>query len=432
MILTNHFPILQILFPFFGALFTILSYRSKVIAYIIALIASMLGFIVSIYGYNTVQGSELSYMLGGWASKIGIEYQINSINQTVIIYLNLVLIFFLIFCRKIIDRTMLQYIQNNRKALFYSILLFVHTGYLGMVSTNDFFNLYVFIEISALSSYVLIAQGNNPKALVAALDYLIIGSIGATLILIAIGFLLSITGSLNMQEIAGQIEQHVNSRILTLVIGFFLIGIILKTAFFPMHFWMMRAYNSTASVMLVYLAGISTITCMYIIYKFDVIVINDEIVKIAIAKFIRPIALAAIVIAPYFAYRAESFKTIVIYSCFTQIGYVFLLYVTKNGVLILPSLLIIDSINKIALFLIDSYIESYKRSSNPVLITITIICSCGLPISPLFFIKINILELLLQQKLLLDFIIVLISSIGSLFYHYKMVKILFWRNVIPA
>ncbi|HJD55923.1 MAG TPA: cation:proton antiporter [Rickettsia endosymbiont of Pyrocoelia pectoralis] len=432
MILTNHFPILQILFPFFGALLAILSYRSKVIAYIIALIASVLGFVVSIYDYNIVQGEELSYTLGGWAAKIGIEYQINSINQTIIVYLNLVLLFFLIFCRKIIDRTILQYIQNNRKALFYGILLFAHTGYLGMISTNDFFNLYVFIEISALSSYVLIAQGGNPKALVGALDYLIIGSIGATLILIAIGFLLSITGSLNMQEIAGQIGQHANSRILTLAIGFFLIGIILKTAFFPMHFWMMRAYSNTASVILVYLAGISTIACMYIIYKFDILIINDEIVKIAIAKFIRFIALAAIVIAPYFAYRAKNFKTIVIYSCFTQIGYVFLLYVTKDGLFILPSLLLIDSINKIALFLIDGYIESYKKIPNPALIIIVIICSCGLPISPLFFIKINILELLLQQNLLLDFIIVIISSIGSLFYHYKMVKVLFWKNVISA
>ncbi len=365
--------------------------------------------------------------MGGWSSKIGIEYRLNSLNQAIIIYLNLVLLFFLVFCHKITNRTILKYINNNRKSLFYGILLFAHTGYLGMISTNDFFNLYVFIEISALSSYVLIASGNNPKSLIGAFDYLIIGSIGATLILIAIGFLLSITGSLNMYDVATYLQAHHNSRIITMATCFFLIGAILKTAFFPMHFWMMRAYNNTASVILVYLAGISTIIGIYIIYKFTYIIIGHETIKISITNFIRPIALATLIIAPYFAYRAEDFKNIIIYSCFTQIGYVFLLYVTEGGIIILPSLLLTDSINKIALFLIDAYNESYKKNSNKIL-TIIIICSCGLPISPLFFIKINILGLLFRQKLLLDFVIILLSSVGSLFYHYKLVKVTFWKN----
>ncbi|MCC8467786.1 MAG: cation:proton antiporter, partial [Rickettsia endosymbiont of Eriopis connexa] len=203
-------------------------------------------------------------------------------------------------------------------------------------------------------------------------------------------------------------------------ISFFLTGAILKTAFFPMHFWMMRAYNNTASIILVYLAGISTIIGIYIIYKFTYIIIGYETIKFAITNFIRPIALATLIIAPYFAYRAEDFKNVIIYSCFTQIGYVFLLYVTEGGIIILPSLLLADSINKIALFLIDAYNKSHKNDSNKVL-TIIIICSCGLPISPLFFIKVNILELLFRQKLLLDFVIILLSSVGSLFYHYKMV-----------
>jgi len=366
--------------------------------------------------------------MGGWTSKIGIEYRLNSLNQAIIIYLNLVLLFFLVFCYQITNRTILKYINNNRKSLFYGILLFAHTGYLGMISTNDFFNLYVFIEISALSSYVLIASGNNPKSLIGALDYLIMGSIGATLILIAIGFLLSITGSLNMYDVAAYLQEHHNSRIITIAIGFFLIGAILKTAFFPMHFWMMRAYSSTASVILVYLAAISTIVGMYIIYKFTYIIIGYETIKTAITNFIRPIALATLIIAPYFAYKAKDFKNIIIYSCFTQIGYVFLLYVTGDGIILLPSLLLADSINKIALFLIDAYNESYEKNPNAILIIIVIICSCALPLSPLFFIKLSILELLFRQHLLLDFIIILLSSSGSLFYHYKMVKVLFWKD----
>lgn len=429
MILVKHFPILQILFPFAGALLVTIFFRFILLTRIITICSILVSFIISIYGYFIVKNTEFSYVMGGWASFIGIEYYFTSLNQAIIIYLNLVLLFFLIFCYNITNQTVLKYINSNRRALFYAILLFAHMGYLGMVSTNDFFNLYVFIEISALSSYVLIASGgNNPKALVGALDYLIMGSIGATLILIAIGFLLSITGSLNMLDVAGFLQKYSNSRIVTLAIGFFLIGIILKTAFFPMHFWMMRAYSTTAAVILVYLAGISTIISVYIIYKFTYLIINYETIKLAINHFIRPMALLTLIIAPYFAYRAENFKKIIVYSCITQIGYVFLLYVTDNGMNILPYLLIIDSINKIALFLIAAYKEAYQKKPNQILVIIAVICSSGLPISPLFFIKVNILELLLKQNLLLAFIIILLSSVGSLFYHYKMIKILFLQK----
>ena len=74
-----------------------------------------------------------------------------------------------------------------------------------------------------------------------------------------------------MLDVAGFLQKYSNSNIVTLSIGFFLIGIILKTAFLPMHFWMMRAYSTTASVILVYLAGISTIIGVYIIYKFPIL-----------------------------------------------------------------------------------------------------------------------------------------------------------------
>nr|WP_253307572.1 proton-conducting transporter membrane subunit [Rickettsia endosymbiont of Ceutorhynchus assimilis] len=433
MILITQFPSLQILLPLAGALLIIFTYQHILIARLIAVNCILANLILSIYGFITMDGQLISYTFGGWASFVGIEYQLNHFNQSIIIYLNLVLLFFLVFCRNLIEDTVTKFINDKRKSLFYSVLLFAHTGYLGMVSTNDFFNLYVFIEISSLSSYVLMAQGNNPKSLVGAFDYLIMGSIGATFILIGIGFLLSFTGSLNMLDVATRIQEYYNSRIVIAAIGFFLIGVILKTAFFPMHFWMVRAYTATASVILIYLAGISTVIGIYIIFKFSRLTLNYDEIAVAITNFIRPIALFTIIIAPYFAFKAKGLKTIIIYSGLTQIGYAFLLLITKEGETILPIFLIADSLNKMALFLITAYNETYSKIihgkiSWSILVIISIICSAGLPISPLFIIKINIFDLLIRQNLWLDFIVILISSVGSLFYHYKIVKILFWER----
>lgn len=429
----THLPVLQILLPFISALLTIFSLFSPNISRAIAIIAISFNLLISFYGFINLKDSQVFYSFGNWLPTVGIEYQLNSLNQSIIAYLNLVLLFFLVCFKKLIEETILRFINDNRKSLFYSILLFAHTGYLGMVSTNDFFNLYVFIEISSLSSYVLMSQGGDKRSLIGAFDYLIMGSIGATLILIAIGFLLCATGALNMSDVSSRLASNKHPALIVIAISFFFTGVMLKIAFFPMHFWMIRAYRGTAAIILTYLASISTIIGIYVLYKFSYIIINYELIAKPLVDFVRPVALIILIIVPYFAYTGKSLREIIIYSTLTQIGYVFLLFITNETLSILPSFLLVDSLNKIALFFIIAYIETYKKkmtykTSWYVLVIITIICSCGLPISPLFFIKLNMLDILLKHNLLLDFTVILISSVSSLLYHYKMIKLIFWDN----
>ncbi|WP_425363640.1 proton-conducting transporter membrane subunit [Candidatus Tisiphia endosymbiont of Hybos culiciformis] len=450
MTLIKHFPALQVLLPFFGALFSILTFRYVLATRIIAVISIALSLFLSIYGLSAISKGAVSYDFGNWHAPIGIEYKLDYLNQPIIIYINGVLLFFLIFCNKLLTTTVLKFIDNKRQSLFYAILLFAHSGYLGIVSTNDLFNLYVFIEISSLSAYALMAQGNNPKAVVGAFDYLMLGTVGATLILIAIGFLLSTTGSLNMSDVSMLLQTNYDRKIVKLAISFFLIGAILKTAFFPMHFWMIRAYSSVAPVILTYLASISSIMGLYIILRFIHFTIDYSIIINDLASFIKPIALATIILCTYFACRSqEKVRNIVIYSSAVQIGYIFLLLVVPGGELILFPFLLADSLSKIALFLIIAYferalmsplldrdIDSRLRGNDivsssmlwRVLVVFSIICSCGLPISSMFFIKLSIFELLVVENMWLEFVIIVISSAMSLLYHYKIAKKLCWHH----
>ncbi|MCC8398265.1 MAG: cation:proton antiporter [Rickettsia endosymbiont of Labidopullus appendiculatus] len=475
MILIKHFPALQVLLPFFGALFSIVTFRYVLATRIIAVISIALSLFLSIYGLSAISKGAVSYDFGNWHAPIGIEYKLDYLNQPIIIYINGVLLFFLIFCNKLLATTVLKFIDNKRQSLFYAVLLFAHSGYLGIVSTNDLFNLYVFIEISSLSAYTLMAQGNNPKAVIGAFDYLMLGTVGATLILIAIGFLLSTTGSLNMLDVSRLLQTHYDCKIVKLAISFFLIGAILKTAFFPMHFWMIRSYSSVAPVILTYLASISSIIGIYIILRFIHFTVDYSIIIKDLANFIKPIALATIILCTYFACRSqEKVRNIVIYSSAVQIGYTFLLLAIPKGELILLPFLLADSFNKISLFLIIAYFDTHSIYSNDlknwnvkqgvsersvgelreyanapkfcggnsskqksipstsmlwrVLVVFSLICSCGLPISSMFFIKLTIFELLVVQNMWLELVIVVISSAMSLLYHYKIAKKLCWHH----
>jgi multicomponent Na+:H+ antiporter subunit D len=256
-------------------------------------------------------------------------------------------------------------------------------------------------------------------------------------------------------------------------ISLFLIGGILKTAFFPMHFWMIRAYQSVSSVILIYIASITSIIGLYIILRFIHFVIDYQLIIETISNFIKPIALTTILLCSYFAFKGKNLRNIIIYSSASQIGYIFLLLAIPKGEILIFPFLYADSINKIALFLIVAYKETFsnqksidivnsvefdnrreerilditrRATSNDVdnfksinysnrkpllwrsLVAFNLICSCGLPISSMFVLKIIILELLLSQNMWLEFVIIIISSSLALLYHYKLAKIIFNIN----
>ena len=437
MTLAKHFPALQVLLPFFAALFSALSCH-KSVAWFMATISTILCLIIGIYTLPLAQQTA-SYAFGDWPAPIGIEYRIDYLNQTVIIFINGVLFFFLIFGKELINKTIISYIDTSRQHLFYTILLFAHAGYLGVVSTNDLFNLYVFIEISSLATYVLMSKGNNRAALIGAFDYLMLGTIGATLILIGIGFFLALTGSLNMSDISYILATIDKNNVFITATVFFLVGAILKVAFFPMHFWMIRAYSAAAPIMLTYLAAISTIIGLYIIMRFLHFAVNQESIYDATYFMIRPIALVTITICTFLALKATDIKRLIIYSTASQIGYIFLLLTIEPARNLMAQLLILDSINKIAMFTLIAHIENQTQELSfshfpaiedsvlfKTLALFILMFSTALPLTSMFIIKVEIYDLLITENLMLELLVVLFGGVMALLYHFKLARALFF------
>ncbi|GAB4163750.1 MAG: proton-conducting transporter membrane subunit [Rickettsiaceae bacterium] len=437
MFIAKHFPALQVLIPFLGALLSALSFN-RFAAWAISTLSAIATLIISIQAYSYISES-VSYSFGGWQAPVGIEYRIDILNQPIIIFINAILAFFLVFGKELINLTVTKYIEDNRQHIFYSLLLFAHSGYLGVVSTNDLFNIYVFIEISSLATYVLMSKGKTPSALVGAFDYLVMGTIGATLILIGIGFLLALTGSLNITDVASILSKQGTSRVATTAIVFFLSGAILKMAFFPMHFWMIRSYSSAAPFILTYLASISSILGVYIILRFLHFTIDGDNIQAALTFILRPVAMATIFICTLLALRARDLKQVMIYSTASQIGYIFLLITILPARRLLFQLLIMDAINKIALFTIITHIQIKAKSLNfknfaaieggvlfKTLVAFSLIFSAGLPMTSMFVVKVKMLDLLISKDLITAFIITLLGSVFGLLYHLRLTKALFF------
>ncbi|MDJ0523469.1 MAG: proton-conducting transporter membrane subunit, partial [Planctomycetota bacterium] len=209
---------------------------------------------------------RIRYALGNWSAPMGIEYVIDRVNAVVLVMVAVVGLLTAVWMR----RSLIKEIPERARGSYYAIFLLCCTGFLGMTITGDVFNLYVFLEIASITSYVLIAMGRRRQALYAGYSYLIIGSIGATFILLGIGYLYMRTGMLSMADIVAlfeaQPELYAMSDVRT-AFAFFTVGLAIKMALFPLHGWQPSAYAQAPSAASLFIAATSTKVSAYVFYR---------------------------------------------------------------------------------------------------------------------------------------------------------------------
>ena len=139
--------------------------RSRLV-WLFALVASGVAFLISVLLLQQVMASgTIIYELGGWDAPWGIEYRIDQLNAFLLLIISAVSTVVLFAAH-----TSIQYeIPEDRHTLFYILYLLSLAGMLGIVATADAFNVFVFLEISSLSAYALIALGKDRRALWASI-----------------------------------------------------------------------------------------------------------------------------------------------------------------------------------------------------------------------------------------------------------------------
>jgi multicomponent Na+:H+ antiporter subunit D len=197
---------------------------------------------------------------------------------------------------------------------------------LGITVTGDAFNAFVFLEISSLATYVLIALGHDRRALLAAFQYLIMGTIGATFYVIGVGLLYLLTGSLNMIDIAARLGTAAPTQMPAVVtaLGFITVGISLKLALFPLHAWLPNAYAYAPSWVTAFLSATATKVAIYLLIRFyfSVFGVALELDALPVREIIVALSIAAMVVASLVAVFEPDLKRMLAYSSVAQIGYI--------------------------------------------------------------------------------------------------------------
>lgn len=320
--LAPHLPALQVVIPLIAAPLTVLL-RRRDLAFAVTLIATWIAFAISIMLWLSVaETGTISYAIGSWPPPWGIEYRVDRLSSFVLVLVSGIAAIVLPYSRASVEVE----VPPQQHYLFYTMFALCLTGLLGITITGDAFNVFVFLEVSSLSTYVLIALGRDRRALVASYQYLIMGTIGATFIVIGVGLLYLMTGTLNLADMGVRIASVEGTRPVLVSLAFLTVGISLKLALFPLHQWLPDAYAFAPSATSAFLAATATKVAVYVLLRFYFSVFGQSQVfgLLPMQEMMLILALAGVFFTSTIAIFQTDLKRLFAYSSVAQIGYIIL------------------------------------------------------------------------------------------------------------
>lgn len=434
--MTAHYPILQVIIPLFAAPLCLFLRIPRLVG-VFAIFVSAAAFLISCgLLQEVISHGTISYKLGGWPAPWGIEYRIDTLNSFLLLLVSGVSTVVLLASLSSISRELPQ----NRHTYFYTAYLLCLTGLLGILATADAFNVFVFLEISSLSSYTIIAIGTDRRALAASYQYLIMGTIGATFILIGVGLMYMMTGTLNMYDLAERLPAVYKSKTVLSAFGFFIVGVCLKLALFPLHLWLPNAYAYAPSITTAFLAATSTKVAVYVLIRYIFSVFGIEFVDMSLplGDIFLILGLVGIFVASISATFQLNIKRLFAYSSVAQIGYIILGLAIETQLGITATLLHLfnHALMKAALFLAigavfyrigSAQLNHYAGLGRKMPLTMAAIVAGGLsligvPLTVGFVSKWYLVVALLDKGWWPVAVLVLLSSLIAVIYVWRVVE----------
>ena len=316
--MSHQLPAILFLLPLFAAIsmpVVCLKHRHWSQPISLTILAAMV--LVSILNlHNVINHGEVRYAFSGWTAPLGIEWVADGLASVILVLLSVLGLLGVVFTGPTSPKAL-----GGRIVHYYTLILLFFSALTGIVFARDLFNLFVFLEVAAISSYALIGVAGG-RALFAAFRYLILGTIGASIYLLGVSYLYAVTGTLNMADMADKLPFLLGSKALVGGLLFIFIGLGIKMALVPFHAWMPEAYayapDSVSPILASLLTKIALLAWVRIIYW----VLNASIVVygIPILLLVAVLGALAAVIGASLALAQRDLKMMFAYGGISHIG----------------------------------------------------------------------------------------------------------------
>lgn len=272
--------------------------------YTCAFISCLLILIVKKFG-------QVNYVFGRFMVPYGIEFKLDPLSGAfggLVTIGSLPVIIYSLLAVKL-------EIEKSKRPAFYSLLLLNLAGSLGIIVAHDLFTVYVFIEVTSLTAYGLVAGGKKREACYSAYSYLVVGTIGASFYLLGIGIIFALTGTLNMGDVSSKLAAVQTTNLLSISYICILLGILLKIGIFPFHGWMPGMLSSAPSPVSAIFAVASSNVLIYLIIRLFFDVLNIDLASFAsMQKLLMIMTFITVVASGMAALIEKEFRKMLAYS----------------------------------------------------------------------------------------------------------------------
>ena len=443
--MSTNYPALIVMVPFISALLVfVIGWWNRRLScgLVITVLAAV--FLLSIGIMKDVMANgTIHYWLGGWEPPWGIEYAVDYLNAFMLVIISFVSLVVTIYSKKSVEKELPEKIVP-----FYSLYLLLITGLIGIVITGDLFNVFVFLEIAAISCYALIAVGRK-GASYSSFKYVVMGTVGASFYLLGVGYLYIVTGSLNMADVSNLLPPLYESKVVMTAGVFMLVGIAIKMAVYPLHAWAPGAYSDAPSSVSALIAPLMTKVGAYLMIRIFYTVFKPYffVDVIPLSSILTWIAAVSIILGSVYAIAQTDLKKMLSYSVVAQIGYIALGIGLANKAGLTGAILHIlnEAFTKACVFLVagaiiyktgSCNIEGFKDLYRKMPFTMSAFLigafsMVGIPPTCGFFSKLYLILGSIDAKQWIFVAVLLTSSILNVIYFFRVIKIAAFDEAIP-
>ncbi len=431
-----------ILAPVFIHLFTaiaqLMAWRKTVTQRVMSVIGSSLGVLLAIRLFTKVYHSGILTMnASNWDAPFGIVFVADLLSSTLVLITSLAALAVSLFSATGLSRQRMLY-------GYFPIFHFLVMGLNGAFLTGDIFNLYVWFEVIIISSFVLMTLGGRKAQLEGAVKYMAMNILASTFFLTGIGILYGITGTLNMADLALKIKLVENQSLVGITACFFLIGFGIKSAVFPLYYWLPSSYHTPPSAVAATFGGLLTKVGIYAIIRvFSLIFIPDEFTK----NLLMALAILTIVTGSLGALIKVNIRRLFSYLIVCHIGFMVggIAMFTKVALMGTIFYLFHDILVKTNMFLIAGLIRQMRGTMNmkslgglyaqypkiSLLIAIVLFSLVGIPPLSGFWPKVYLFQASFTNGQYIFAAALILGSFVTLYTIANMWSEVFWKDV-PA
>ena len=324
-------PALAILLPILAATVPLaLTLRWHRTGWSVAVVActALFAMTIALAAFVYTEGRVI-HELGGFPRPIGIELVADELSTLIALLVTGTALGVLAYTRR----------GGPRGATFYSAYLLLVGGLLGVTLTGDAFNMFVFLEITGIATYALVAKGRGAESAVASLKYLILGTVGASLYLVGVGFLFLATGTLNMIDLSTAIPETAgyDNTLVQFAFAFVFVGFAIKVAQWPLHTWQPDAYQHAPDGVTPLIAALVSTVSAYALARivFDVFTVDFLAAIPETSWIVVTVGSVSVLAGSALAVIQQDVKRMLAYSSVSQFGLVIAAYGLVNDTALL-------------------------------------------------------------------------------------------------